>query len=272
MMRNTVFHRAAGSQTLSAVRSRGLRPALLEAVPTGIPCLLQSPTSVRLLDIAPNSPDLNGWGHRHEAEARSPVRFVRAGAGFTLIEVIVCSMVFLFVATALASVLQLGMVVDQDEQSINEIISTMIVSRRYLLEGAPKGSPVGDKGFLEADVALLTETQEDLEEDLDADGNPLPALEYRVAGERYRVWLASGTLFRHCVAPSILPRESVLGNSEANLKVTTLDGEPFFAGSRLPGFVMGTCLLYEDRNDNNLHDLEEPSLPFRFSAALRNSQ
>lgn len=191
--------------------------------------------------------------------------------GFTLIEVIVGGMVFLFVATALASVFQAGMVVDQDEQSFNELISAIIVGRRLLLEGPPKGGNIGDKGLLEADQATMTVTLEDLEEDMDENGNPLPALEYRAGNERYRMWVSSGILFRHCVAPSILPREAVIGYKETNLKVTTIDGKQPFEDSVFPGFVSGSFLVYEDRNDNNMQDLEEPSIPFKFSATLRNS-
>lgn len=258
------------SLALFAQEQRSLPP---DDALNGISDPQQSPTAIsRMKGISPLATN-NDWAHQIAMKARG-LSFVQRVAGFTLIEVIVCSMVFLFIATALASVFQLGMVVDQDEQSINEIISSMIVSRRYLLEGAPKGSNVGDKGLLEADEALMTTSLEYLEEDLASNGSPLPVLEYRVGSERYRMWVASDTLYRHCVAPSILPRETVVGNSEANMKMTTLDGEPPFTGSRFPGFVMGTWRVYEDRNGNNRYDEEEkePSLPFRFSAALRNVQ
>lgn len=196
---------------------------------------------------------------------------ISTSQGFTLIEVIVGGMVFLFVATALASVFQAGMVVDRDEQSFNELISAIIVGRRLLLEGPPKGGNIGDKGLLEADQATMTVTLEDLEEDMDENGNPLPVLEYRAGNERYRMWVSSGILFRHCVAPSILPREAVIGYKETDLKVTTIDGKQPFEDSIFPGFVSGSLLVYEDRNDNGMQDLEEPSIPFKFSSALRNS-
>lgn len=196
--------------------------------------------------------------------------------GFTLIEVIVGGMVFLFIVTALATVFQVGMVVDQDEQSYNEIITAIMVGRRLLLEGAPRDSNVGDKGLLEAQMATMTEALEELDEYVDTDplsGLPKPIFEYEAGFERYRLWIdaESKILLRHRIVPSVLPSEAILGHKETNLKVTTLDGNEPFENSRLPGFVSLSLLVFEDRNGDDLPDLEEPAVPFQLSVALRNA-
>ncbi|MFZ2958392.1 MAG: prepilin-type N-terminal cleavage/methylation domain-containing protein [Candidatus Ozemobacteraceae bacterium] len=202
--------------------------------------------------------------------------------GFTLIEVIICSMVFMLIATALASIMQTGMVIDREDQIANEILTNMIIGRRLLMEGAPKGSlaspsSVGDKGLLQAESASKGLTQVSLEEDVDG----LPLLEYKVivnsVEQRYRVWVLASptfTLVRHMVSPSILPRETLMGDPSLNLKITSLESKPFFEDSKLPllgpQLVVGTWLLYEDRNLNDVQDIDELSIPFRFSVALRN--
>lgn len=197
--------------------------------------------------------------------------------GFTLIEVIICSMVFMLIATALASVMQTGMVIDREDQIANEILTNMVIGRRLLMEGAPKNSPVGDKGLLQAEYASKGLTQASLEEDVDG----LPLLEYKVIAnsveQRYRVWVLASptfTLVRHMVSPSILPRETLMGDTNLKLKITSLESKAFFEDSKLPLFgpqlVVGTWLLYEDRNSNDVQDIDELSIPFRFSVALRN--
>jgi len=195
---------------------------------------------------------------------------VNKHTGFTLIEVIICSMVFMFIATALASVLQMGMIVDREEKVTSEILTNMNIGRRFLMEGAPKGSPVGDKGLLQADEAFTGLTVGSQDEDMDG----LPMLRYNSAGEIYHVWVASptGMLVRHRVFPSVLPRETIMGDSMLKLKITALENKTFFQDSRFPGFVVGTWLVYEDRNSNDVQDLDELSIPFRFSVALRNIQ
>jgi len=188
--------------------------------------------------------------------------------GFTLIEVIVSSLVFMLIATALASIMQLGLIIDREERIVNEMLTNMVIGRRFLLEGAPKGSIVGDKGLLQADQAFRGKTLADQEED--ADG--LDMLEYKSGGERYRVWISSPTctLVRHRVFPSILPRETLMGDSRLKLKIGSLESQPFLQDSIYPGFIVGTWLLYEDRNSNDLQDIDELSIPFRFSVVLRN--
>lgn len=203
------------------------------------------------------------------AHDRCAALFQRPRQAFTLIEVMVCSIVFLLMSISLASLMQVGAVADREERIASEIATNMVIGRRLLLEGAPPGTPVGDKGLLTADSAVLAETRKDLEED--ADG--LVALEYTVAEERYRLWLASpsSVLVRHRVFPSILARETIMGDVSMDLKVAALEGKPLFEDSQLPGLVVCTWLVYEDRNGNDLQDADEPSVPFRCAVSLRNS-
>ncbi|MFZ4773742.1 MAG: prepilin-type N-terminal cleavage/methylation domain-containing protein [Terrimicrobiaceae bacterium] len=188
--------------------------------------------------------------------------------GFTLIEVIISSIVFLLIATALANITKMGMIIDREEQINNEVITNMVIGRRLLLEGAPIGSPVGDKGLLQADEVFLSKTVASQDEDID----DIDMIEYKTAGERYHVWVASPSsmLVRHRVYPYLLPRETLMGDSALKIKVTMLEKKPFFQDSRYPGLVVGTWLLYEDRNLNDVQDIDELSVPFRFSVALRN--
>ena len=207
--------------------------------------------------------------------------------GFTLIEVIICSMVFMLIASALASIMQRGLVIDREEQIINEAITSMVIARRLLMEGDPKEVDPArmqtcHKGLLYADYAIATLTpvipEGSSEEYPEGDVGGLPMLEYKSGGERYRVWITSPSSMLVRLKDDVYPPKLLLGNSRLKLKVALLENQAFWKGSTLfdkenptkPLCVAGTWLLYEDANSNDIQDLDEVSIPFRFSVALRN--